>query len=61
MPDEFGDGDWLGVTKTVTVGTGVGIGFTGINESRGTASGPLSTTLTNEMAEKFAKNRTTAV
>jgi hypothetical protein len=35
----------------VTVGNGVGIGLAGINESRGSTSGPLRTTLTTEIAE----------
>jgi hypothetical protein len=61
VPAEFGDGDWLGVTKTVTVGIGVGTGFAGISASRGSIAGPLRTTLTIESAEKSAKKRTSAV
>jgi hypothetical protein len=61
VPVEFGDGDWLGVTKTVTVGIGVGSGFGGTSESRGSISGAARTTLTIPRDEKLAKKRTSAV
>jgi hypothetical protein len=61
VPVEFGEGDWLGVTKTVMVGIGVGTGFGGMRESRGSISGAERTTLTTPIDEKLAKNRTSAV
>ena len=61
VPSEFGEGDGLGAIKTVTVGIGVGSGLGGISESLGSLSGAARTTLTTQIDEKLAKNRTSAV
>jgi hypothetical protein len=49
------------VTKTVTVGIGVGTGFTGVKESRGSAFGALTTTETTPRVPKLAKYLTVAL
>jgi hypothetical protein len=47
-------GEGVGVTKTVTVGSGVGTGALGTNAFLGSASGADKTTETTPIAFKFA-------
>ena len=59
LPEGEAEGD--GVTNTVTVGIGVGTGLIGVNASRGSVLGAITTTETTPSEPKFAKYLTVAL